>query len=179
MKYATLDRFVNMQADRDANKDKKDFKYKADSTLEREARDQVRKQIGRFMDTKKTRETNDENFSTFVNAITSTMDPHTTYFPPIDLRTFNESMRGSFFGIGAQLKEEDGKIKIASLIAGGPAWKNGELKENYEILKVAQGAEEPVDVTGYSVTDAVKLIRGSEKGTEVRLQCVKLTVLLE
>lgn len=174
VKYAALDRFVNMQADRDTNKDKKDFKYKADSTLEREARDQVRKQIGRFMDTKKTRETNDENFSTFVNAITRSMDPHTTYFPPIDLRTFNESMRGSFFGIGAQLKEEDGKIKIASLIAGGPAWKSGELKENYEILKVGQGVNEPVDVTGYSVTDAVKLIRGSEKGSEVRLTVRKI-----
>jgi carboxyl-terminal processing protease len=32
---------------------------------------------------------------------------------------------------------------------------------------VAQGKAEPVDVTGYAVSDAVKLIRGSEKGSEV------------
>ena len=118
VKYAVLDRFVGMQDDREKNKDKKDFKIKADSTLEREAREQVNRQIERYLATKKNRETNDENFSTFVNAITTTMDPHTSYFPPIDLRTFNESMRGSFFGIGAQLQEEDGKIKIMSL------WKN-------------------------------------------------------
>ena len=83
--------------------------------------------------------------------------------------SFNESMSGRFFGIGAQLKEDDGKIKIASLISGGPAWKSGELKENDEIIKVGQGKAEPVDVTGYAVTDAVKLIRGAEKGSEVKL----------
>ncbi len=174
VKYAVLDRYVGMQDDREKNKDKKDFKVKADTTLEREAREQVSRQMDRYLATKKNRETNDENFSTFVNAITTTMDPHTTYFPPIDLRTFNEGMRGSFFGIGAQLQEEDGKIKILSLVSGGPAWKSGELKEKDEILKVGQGAAEPVDVTGYAVTDAVKLIRGAQKGSEVRLTVRKI-----
>ena len=174
VKYAVLDRYVGMQDDREKNKDKKDFKVKADTTLEREAREQVSRQMDRYLATKKNRETNDENFSTFVNAITTTMDPHTTYFPPIDLRTFNEGMRGSFFGIGAQLQEEDGKIKILSLVSGGPAWKSGELKEKDEILKVGQGSAEPVDVTGYAVTDAVKLIRGAQKGSEVRLTVRKI-----
>jgi len=169
LKYLVLDKFVIMQEDREKNKGKKDFKVKADSTLEREAREQVTKQIERYFNTKKTRETDDENFSTFINAITTTMDPHTTYFPPIDLRSFNESMRGSFYGIGAQLKEDDGKIKIASLVTGGPAWKSGQLKENDEIIKVGQSGQEPVDVTGYSVQDAVKLIRGAAKGSVVTL----------
>jgi carboxyl-terminal processing protease len=88
LKYAVLGKFVDAQEDREKNKGKKDFKIKADSTLEREARDQVRKQMDRYFATKKTRETTDENFSTFVNAITGTMDPHTNYFPPIDLRSF-------------------------------------------------------------------------------------------
>lgn len=174
LKYLVLDKFVAMQEEREKNKLKKDFKIKADSTLEREARDQSRKQIERFFSTRKNRETNDENFSTFINAITTTMDPHTNYFPPIDLRSFNESMSGRFYGIGAQLKDEDGKIKIASLVSGGPAWKSGELKENDEILKVAQGRSEAVDVTGFAVTDAVKLIRGSDKGTEVKLTVRKI-----
>lgn len=169
LKYMTLSRYADLQESREKNKDKDDFKYKADSTLEREARDAVRKQIERFFTTKKTRETSDENFSTFVNAITGVMDPHTNYFAPIDKRSFDEGMRGSFFGIGAQLKEDDGKIKIATLISGGPAWKGGDLKVEDEIIKIGQGTDEPVDVTGYSVTDAVKLIRGAEKGSEVKL----------
>ncbi len=169
LKYMTLGRYADMLESREKNKDKEDFKYKADSTLEREARDAVRKQIDRYFTTKKTRETSDENFSTFVNSITGVMDPHTNYFAPIDKRSFDEGMRGSFFGIGAQLKEHDGKIKIATLISGGPAWKGGDLKVEDEIIKIGQGANEPVDVTGYSVTDAVKLIRGAEKGSEVKL----------
>ena len=179
LKYLTLVKFVELQDEREKNKDKKDSlgakpKLKADSTLEREARESTYKQIERYLTTKKSRETSDENFSTFVNTITGTMDPHTNYFPPIDLRSFNEGMRGSFYGIGAQLKEDDGKIKISSLVSGGPAWKAGELKPDDEILKIAQGAGEPVDVTGYAVTDAVKLIRGADKGSEVRLTIKKV-----
>jgi len=169
LKFLTLDRYNLSLETREKNKDSANFKVKADSTLEREARDAVRKNMDRFFATKITRENNDENFSTFVNAITSTMDPHTDYFAPVDKRSFDESMKGSFYGIGAQLKEDDGKIKISNLISGGPAWKAGELKPEDEIIKVGQGNDEPVDVTGYSVTDAVKLIRGASKGSIVKL----------
>ena len=102
------------------------------------------------------------------------MDSHTNYFAPVESRGFSEMMSGKFYGIGAQLKEEESKIKVASLVTGGPAWKSGELSVNDEIIKIAQGAAEPVDVTGYAVTDAVKLIRGSEAGTEVRLTVRKV-----
>lgn len=174
LKYIVLGKFAELQEDREKNKAKKDFVQKADSTLEREARDYVKKRMERSMTTKKTHETTDENFSTFVNAISQSMDPHTDYFPPVDKRSFDESMSGGFYGIGAQLKEEDGKIKIASLIAGMPAERNGDVKIDDEIIKIAQGTAEPVDVTGYSVTDAVKLIRGADKGSEVKLTIRKV-----
>jgi carboxyl-terminal processing protease len=169
IKYSVLSRFVDLQEEREKNKGKKDYVVKADSTLEREARDYVRKRMERTIANKKTHETTDENFSTFVNAITLSMDPHTDYFPPVDKRSFDESMSGRFYGIGAQLKEEDGKIKIATLIEGMPAIRSGEIKLDDEILKIGEGKGEPVDVTGYAVTDAVKLIRGALKGSEVRL----------
>ncbi len=143
------------------------------AVLERKAREAVRKQIARYFTTLKNHNTTDELFSTFVNAITSTMDPHSDYFAPIDQRSFNEAMSGSFFGIGAQLKEEEGKIKIASLVTGSPAWKSGEIQPGDEIIKIGEGNKEPVDVTGYAVVDAVKLIRGSAKGSEVRLTMKK------
>ena len=182
LKYLVLSKFVDMQEEREKSSatkkifnsvadsiNKVPFKAKADSTLEREARDAVRKQMARYFTTKINRENKEENFSTFINAITGSMDPHTTYFAPVDMRSFNEGMSGSFFGIGAQLKDDDGKIKIASLISGGPAWKQGDLKVDDEIIKIAQANADPVDVTGYDVPDAVKLIRGATKGSEVRL----------
>ncbi len=182
LKYLVLSKYSDMIDDREKNKlnaDKKvtttdslpkeKFVYKADSTLEREARDQVRKQIGRYFTTLKNHNTTDELFSSFVNAVTGTMDPHTNYFAPIDSRGFTEMMSGKFYGIGAQLREDQNKIKIASLVTGGPAWKSGELGVDDEIIKIGQGTAEPTDVTGYAVTDAVKLIRGAQKGTEVRI----------
>ena len=186
LKYLVLSRYSDMVDDREKNKlkstpntpdtaatkngiAKEKFVYKADSTLEREARGQVLKQIERYFTTLKNHNTSDELFSSFINAITGAMDPHTNYFAPVDSRGFNEMMSGKFYGIGAQLKEEQSKIKIASLISGGPAWKSGDLGVDDEILKIGQAGAEAVDVTGYGVTDAVKLIRGADKGSEVRL----------
>ena len=182
LKYLVLGKYVDMLEEREKNTNKKKigisvdtvknakkFIFKADSTLEREARETIKKQIGRYFTTLKTHNTNDELFSSFLNVITEEMDPHSNYLAPVDSRGFNEMMSGKFYGIGAQLKEDESKIKIASLITGMPAWKSGELTVNDEIIKIGQGNAEPVDVTGYAVTDAVKLIRGAEPNTEVRL----------
>ncbi len=178
LKYLVLGRFVDLQDERNKHVADKDsvFKHdgiKADSTLEREARNIVSKQMDRYFQTLKNHNKSDDMFSDFVNAITGSMDPHTTYFAPVDKRSFDELLSGTFFGIGAQLKEDDGKIKIASLITGGPAWKSGDIQPEDEIVKIAQGPGEAVDVTGYAVTDAVKLIRGAQKGSEVRLTLKK------
>ena len=174
LKYLVLGRFIDLQDEREKHKAAKDsVSYKADSTLEREAREIVGRQMDRYFLTLKNHNTPDDMFSDFVNAITGSMDPHTTYFAPVDKRGFDELLSGTFYGIGAQLKETDGKIKIASLITGGPAWKSGEIQPEDEILKIAQGTAPPVDVTGYAVTDAVKLIRGEQKGSEVRLTLKK------
>ena len=112
-----MGRFIDLQDEREKHKAAKDsvFKttYKADSTLEREAREIVSRQMDRYFLTLKNHNTPDDMFSDFVNAITSSMDPHTTYFAPVDKRSFDELLSGTFFGIGAQLKEDDGKIKIA------------------------------------------------------------------
>ncbi|MDQ6901396.1 MAG: carboxy terminal-processing peptidase [Bacteroidota bacterium] len=173
LKYLVLGRFVDLQDDRTKQKITKDSAYKADTTLEREAREIVGRQMDRYFRTLKNHNTADDMFSDFVNAITGSMDPHTTYFAPVDKRSFDELLSGTFFGIGAQLKEDDGKIKISSLITGGPAWKSGDIQPEDEIIKVAQGDATPVDVTGFAVTDAVKLIRGEQKGSTVKLTLKK------
>lgn len=169
-KYQVLIRYANLLEDRDSSKVKP---AKADSTLLREAVETVSKQMDRYFSTTRTHNTTDELFSTFVNAITSTMDPHTNYMAPIDKRTFDEMLSGKFYGIGAQLREADGQIKVLSLVTGSPSWKSGEIKPDDIIVKVGQGNEPPVDITSYALSDAVKLIRGSTKGSEVRLTLKK------
>lgn len=170
MKYQVLVRYADKLAERDTSKV---LPYKADSTIVREIKESIQKLWDRYFTQAKSHNTSEAMFSVFVNSITGTMDPHTTYMDPIDKRTFDESLSGTFYGIGAQLREVDGQIKIFSLVTGTPAWKSGELQPDDIILKVAQGAQPPVDVTSYALEDAVKLIRGSQRGSEVRLTIKK------
>ncbi|MBR9861299.1 tail-specific protease [bacterium] len=109
-----------------------------------------------------------DRLSIYVNSITAVYDPHTNYYPPKDKENFDIQMSGQLEGIGAQLQEKDGYIKITNIIPGGPAALQGDLKENDLILKVAQENEEAVDIIDWRIDDAVKLIRG-KKGTKVTL----------
>ncbi|MBN8835949.1 MAG: carboxy terminal-processing peptidase [Sphingobacteriia bacterium] len=171
LKYRTLERYADLIEQRDKST-VDSIKSKTDVQLEQEARERVLKLMNKIYDRIKAKFTDDERFNTYINVITNLMDPHTDYFPPVEKRAFDEVMSGRFFGIGALLSEQDGQIKIASIVTGGPAWKSGEIMANDIVLKVAQGKQEPVDVAGYDVQDVVKLIRGSQ-GTEVMLTLKK------
>ena len=172
LKFMTLERYADLQDIREKNKGKEGFVVKTDAELEKDARDRVKKIMDRTFERFRFKFTDDDKFNLFVNAITTTMDPHTEFFPPVDKRYFDEEMSGTFFGIGASLQYDDGNIKVSSVLTGSPAAKSGEIQPGDLIMKVAQGKEEPVDLTGYVVTDAVKVIRG-KKGTEVRLTIKK------
>lgn len=170
LKYRCLSRYVDLKKDRDAlaaNKDSVKVLKKTDAQLEKEAREGIAKNQETFF--KRLSQFDDnERFGLYVNTIANAEDPHTDYFAPKTKKAFDIAMSGSFYGIGAQLKEEDGKTKIVSIIAGSPCWKQGELKAGDVILKVAQGSDAPLDIMGYEIDDVVDKIRG-EKGSEVRL----------
>jgi carboxyl-terminal processing protease len=176
LKAQVLSRYVDLKTEQEKKKDNKDsvnVKLKTDAELEAQARESVRKMQQRIF-RRRNNFKDDERFTMFVNILTEMEDPHTSYFPPAEKKSFDNSMSGSFFGIGAQLREdyETGKIMVASIVTGSPSWKQGELKAGDEIQKVAQGDKTPVDIQGYEIDEVVKLIRG-EKGTEVRLTVKK------
>jgi carboxyl-terminal processing protease len=171
LKYLTLERYSDLIDQRNLLS-KTDSAYKSDDLLEAESRKKVSSIILRNFDRLLNKIKPDDRFEILVNVITNTMDPHTTFFPPIEKRSFDEQMSGRFYGIGASLKSDEGAIRIATLVAGLPAWKSQQLVVGDQVLKVAQGNAEPVDLTGFETTEAVKLIRG-KKGTEVRLTIKK------
>ncbi len=146
-------------------------KVKSYDTLESIARKEVLKtHIDWFNRLKKFDRT--EKLNLYINCITELFDPHTSYFPPKEKENFDIRMSGKLEGIGAQLQEKDGFLKVASIVPGSPSYKQGELKAGDIILKVAQGKDEPVDITNMKIDDAIQLIRG-KKGTEVRLTVKK------
>jgi carboxyl-terminal processing protease len=168
LKYRTLTKLTELQKEQEQAVDTASIKKENITQLETDARKQVKKIYDLYFDRLRSHFTEKERFSAFMNAITGSMDPHTNYFSPLDKRYFDEQMSGTFYGIGALLRQDEDKVKIENIVTGGPAWKEGQLKAGDIILKVGQGDEQPVDMTGFTTEDAVKLIRGS-KGTMVKL----------
>lgn len=159
LKYRTLIRYINLL--------KTEKKTGPDPKLEEKARKAVVKSFKNFFN--RLQQTYEKDaLSIYFNSLVQVYDPHTSYLPPLDKETFDLSMSGSFEGIGALLNEEDGYVKVASIVPGGPSWKQKQLQPGDAILKVGQGDAEPEDIVGMRVQDAVKLIRG-KKGTTVRL----------
>ncbi len=89
-------------------------------------------------------------------------DPHTTFFPPAEGKRFQEDVKGSFGGIGAEVGERDGVIGIVAPLKGSAAERAG-LQAGDLILKIGT-----VKTDGLTVTKAVGFIRG-EIGTKVVL----------
>lgn len=117
-------------------------------------------------------QTSEEAFSAMMNALTTLYDPHTNYLSPENAKNFDISMSLELQGIGAVLQTDDDYTKVSSLIFGGPAQKQGQLKPNDKIVAIAQGVDgEMVDVVGWRLDEVVKLIRGP-KGTQVKLEVI-------
>ncbi|PLX99205.1 MAG: tail-specific protease [Desulfuromonas sp.] len=139
--------------------------------LEGEAREKVSKTVTGFFE-RLLEDSDKDHYNEFLATFSRTFDPHTNYLPPRQKEDFDIHMRGSLEGIGATLREEDGYIKVVSIIPGGAASRQGELAAEDLILEVAQDDEEPVDITNMRLREAVGLIRGP-KGSTVRLSVRK------
>ncbi|MEO6095522.1 MAG: carboxy terminal-processing peptidase [Fibrobacteria bacterium] len=144
---------------------------KSPEETEKDAREYVKRSSHRLFE-RMLKEDKMERISSYLNTIGNSHDPHTEYFKPEAKEDFDLSMTGTLEGIGAVLREDDGYIKVVSIVPGSASWRQKELKAEDKILKVAQGTEEPVDLVEASVNEAVRLIRG-RKGTEVRLTVQK------
>ena len=169
LKYNVLTKLYADQLAQEKAQEKSDtvFTPKPFDTLEYNARKSVLKTHRDYYARLKRLERKDR-LSMYINSITAVYDPHTNYFPPADKENFDIQMSGQLEGIGAQLQEKDGYIKITNIIPGGPSSLQGDLQANDLILKVKQEGEEAVSILDWRIDDAVKIIRG-KKGTKVTL----------
>ncbi len=114
----------------------------------------------------------DELLETYLSALTTAFDPHTTYMSRRTLENFEIVMRLQLEGIGAALQSVDGQTVVKRIIPGGAADKDGRLKVEDIVVGVGQGKEgegEIEDVVEMKLSDVVEQIRG-KAGTWVRLE---------
>jgi carboxyl-terminal processing protease len=97
-----------------------------------------------------------------ISGMVASLDPHSQYFDKKSYKEFREGTSGRFVGVGIEISQEDGLVKVVSPIEGSPAYRAG-LKPNDLITKI----DETV-VKGLSLSDAVKRMRG-EPNTKVTL----------
>jgi carboxyl-terminal processing protease len=90
------------------------------------------------------------------------LDPHSVYLDKKALKDFNEGTTGKFIGVGIEISQEDGLIKVVSPIEGSPAFRAG-IKPNDLIIKI-----DDTLVKGLTLSEGVKRMRG-EPNTKVLL----------
>jgi carboxyl-terminal processing protease len=172
LKLNTLSR-IQEEEDLEAEKakDSKNFKKSSFEVLEKNARKEVLKNMDELYIRIEELEHSDW-FSTFLNSVIAGFDPHSTYMAPNVKEKFDVDMSGKIEGIGARLQKKGIYTHIFEIVSGGPAWKQGDLEAGDIIIKVAQAKEDPLDIVGMRLDDAIKFIKG-KKGTEVRLTVKK------
>jgi len=97
-----------------------------------------------------------------IAGMVSSLDPHSVYLDKKSLKEFNEGTTGKFVGVGIEISQEDGLIKVVSPIEGSPAYRAG-LKPNDLITRI-----DDVAVKGLTLNESVKRMRG-EPNTKVVL----------
>ncbi len=105
---------------------------------------------------------NDLFYGALEGLVKSLGDPYSSFFRPTDAKKFEEDVKGSFGGIGAEIGIQNNQLVVVAPMKGTPAEKAG-LKSADKIMKIDNKTTN--DLT---VEEAVKLIRG-DIGTDVVL----------
>jgi len=89
-----------------------------------------------------------------INGMLTSLDPHSSYMPPDDFDDMRTQTRGSFGGLGIEVTQEEGFIKVVTPMDDTPADKAG--VEPGDLITHVDG--EPL--LGLTLTEAVDMMRG-------------------
>ena len=101
-----------------------------------------------------------------INGMLTSLDPHSSFLPPDDFDDMRTQTRGSFGGLGIEVTQEEGFIKVVTPMDDTPADKAG--VEPGDLITHVDG--EPL--VGLSLAEAVELMRGPV-GSEIIVTIVR------
>lgn len=89
-----------------------------------------------------------------INGMLSSLDPHSGYLAPDDYDDMRVQTRGAFGGLGIEISQQDGFVRVISPIDGTPADRAGVLAG--DLITHVDGES----LLGLTLTQAVDLMRG-------------------
>ena len=101
-----------------------------------------------------------------INGMLTSLDPHSSYLPPEDFNNIQVQTRGEFGGLGIEVTQENGFVKVVSPIDDTPADAAGVMAGDF-ITQV-----DGESTLGMSLDDAVDLMRG-EVGSKIVITIVR------
>lgn len=101
-----------------------------------------------------------------LDAMLSSLDPHSQYLSPDELKERRVFASGEFGGLGIQVTMEDGLVKVIAPIEDTPADKKG-IKSG-DLISHLDGNS----IKDFTLSDAVKKMRG-RVGTKIRLSIIR------
>ena len=101
-----------------------------------------------------------------INGMLTSLDPHSSYLSAKDFEDMQVQTRGEFGGLGIEVTQEEGFIKVISPMDGTPAAKAGILAGDY--ITHVNGES----VSGLMLDDAVEKMRGPI-GSEIIITVVR------
>lgn len=96
-----------------------------------------------------------------VRGILTHLDPHTVYIPASEVAQTNESLEGSFYGIGVEYRIVKDTIQVTGLVDGGPAEKSGVILAD-KIIRVNDSLVAGNGITSERIS---RLLRGARHTT--------------
>ncbi|MFT4577593.1 MAG: carboxyl-terminal processing protease [Nitrospinales bacterium] len=103
-----------------------------------------------------------------IKGMVKSLDPHTSYMPPVSYKEMQVETTGKFGGLGIEISVRDGVLTVVSPIEDTPAFKVG-IKPGDKIIKIED--ESTLDMT---LQDAVSRLRG-ETGSPVTITIFRKT----
>ncbi len=101
-----------------------------------------------------------------INGMLTSLDPHSSYLSPEDAADMQVQTRGEFGGLGIEVTQEDGFVKVVSPIDGTPADEAGVEAGDFITHVDAES------VLGLTLDEAVDLMRGPV-GSEIIITVVR------
>lgn len=99
-----------------------------------------------------------------INALLSSLDPHSSYIPATELEHMTEQLEGNFDGIGVEFNIQRDTIMVVAAIVGGPSESLG-IQSGDRIVEIDGKPAAGVKITNEEV---MKKLRG-KSGTKVKV----------